>query len=108
MSQRVNKPNSALTEAPSQPVWGSLGLKRFFEKYFEDPDLQKKFKKIFYPFLGLLVVLDLLIHKEHATFLWDSIPGFWSIYGFIATVVMIIVSKAIGHAWLMKSEDYYD
>ncbi|OGX04646.1 MAG: hypothetical protein A3G87_02870 [Omnitrophica bacterium RIFCSPLOWO2_12_FULL_50_11] len=85
-----------------------MNLKRFLERYFEDPDLQKKFKRIFYAVLALLVVVDFFVHREHVTFLWDTIPGFMSLYGFVATVLMIVVSKAIGHAWLMKSEDYYD
>jgi hypothetical protein len=106
MNPQKNKTASRVEDS-RQPA-GSAKLKGFLERFFEDPDLKKKFTRVFYPFLGLLVILDLLVHKEHVTFLWDRIPGFWSVYGFIATVVMIVVSKAIGHAWLMKSEDYYD
>lgn len=105
MNPHKDEPSSTRIEVPQQT--GGHALKRFLEKFFEDPDLSKKFKKIFYPFIALLVILDVFLH-DHVTFLWDRIPGFWSVYGFLATVVMIVVSKAIGHAWLMKSEDYYD
>lgn len=68
----------------------------------------KTLKKIFYATLGLLVGADLVIHREHVTFWWDAIPGFSAFYGLLSTILIIVVSKAIGHAWLMKREDYYD
>ena len=61
-------------------------------------------------FAALVVVFgaDFFVHRHHATFIWDSIPGYGAVYGFVSCVVIIIVSKAIGHAALMKKEDYYD
>ena len=106
MNPHKDEPVSTPIEESRQT--GGLALKKFLEKFFEDPDLSRKFKRVFYPFIGFLVILDIFLHRDHVTFLWDRIPGFWSVYGFLATVVMIVVSKAIGHAWLMKSEDYYD
>ncbi len=85
-----------------------MNLGDFFRKYGEDDIFCKKAKKGFYVFLGLVVISDFFVHHDHVNFLWDKIPGWWSAYGFISTVVMIVLSKAIGHAWLMKSEDYYD
>lgn len=70
-----------------------------------------KVKKSLYIFLALIVVLDVVIglmHLKHATFAWDKIPGFLSLYSLISTVIIILVSKAIGHAVLMKKEDFYD
>ncbi len=70
-----------------------------------------KVKKFLYIFLVILVALDVLIgvmHLKHPTFAWDKIPGFLSLYSLISTVIIIVVSKAIGHAVLMKKEDFYD
>jgi hypothetical protein len=36
------------------------------------------------------------------------IPGWWSIFGFVACVLIIILSKWYGHLGIMTREDYYD
>jgi short subunit fatty acids transporter len=62
--------------------------------------------------LALLVLADAipaLVHKEdHAHTAVERWPGFWSLFGFIGCVVIILVSKAFGHAGIMQREDYYD
>ncbi len=61
--------------------------------------------------LGVLVVLDAIpgvVHKEHAHTAVERLPGFWAVFGFLGCVVLILASKAFGHAGIMKREDYYD
>ncbi len=61
--------------------------------------------------LALLVLADVipgLIHKEHAHTAIERLPGFWALFGFLGCVVLILLSKAFGHAGIMKREDYYD
>lgn len=61
--------------------------------------------------LGVLVVVDAipwLVHKEHAHTAAERFPGFWAVFGFLGCVVLILASKAFGHAGIMKREDYYD
>ena len=61
--------------------------------------------------LILLVVLDALpalVDKEYAHTEVEHLPGFWSIFGFLGCVLIILASKAFGHAGIMKREDYYD
>ncbi len=65
-------------------------------------------KKASYVALAAVVVADFFVHRHHAAFFWDNIYGFGAAYGFVSCVLIIVVSKAIGHAWLMKKEDYYD
>ncbi|MFC1524481.1 hypothetical protein ACFL6N_06790 [Thermodesulfobacteriota bacterium] len=66
--------------------------------------------KVCYGVLAALVVIDLiLVDKSHAhTWMEKLIPGWWSIYGFVACVLIIIVSKWFGHLGIMTREDYYD
>tara|TARA_Y100000031_G_C8130415_1_gene342621 strand:- start:8 stop:274 length:267 start_codon:yes stop_codon:yes gene_type:complete len=78
------------------------------EKYFENPVNMKKIKKLTYIVLFLLVLIDFFIHRHHVAFFWDKIPGFNALYGFIACILIIIVSKALGKHWLSKPEDFYD
>lgn len=64
--------------------------------------------------LGLLVLLVLadavpaFVDKQHAHTKIEHIPGFWSVFGFIACVLIVFVSKWFGHAGIMQREDYYD
>ena len=68
----------------------------------------KTVKKIGYGILVLLVIVDFIIPRHEIHFFGDKIPGFWSLFGFSACVVIIIVSKWLGKNGLMKDEDYYD
>ena len=64
-----------------------------------------------YALLALLVVIDalpFLVDKEPAHTKWEHLPGFWSLFGFIACTLIIFLSKGYGHAGIMQREDYYD
>lgn len=65
-------------------------------------------KKLAYSILVLLIVFDLIIPRQEVHFFGDKIPGFWSVFGFIACVLIIIVSKWIGRIGLRQDENYYD
>lgn len=61
--------------------------------------------------LVLLVAIDAipaLVDKHHAHTKAEHIPGFWAAFGFVACVLIILVSKWFGHAGIMTREDYYD
>ncbi len=67
--------------------------------------------RICYGVLVLLVVLDAvpaIVDKEHAHTAAEHLPAFWSVFGFGACVLIIILSKWYGHAGIMTREDYYD
>jgi hypothetical protein len=74
-------------------------------------DRLKLLVRLSYGVLALLIVIDAipaLVDKEHAHTSIEHLPGFWSVFGFLACVVIIIASKWFGHAGIMKKEDYYD
>lgn len=59
--------------------------------------------------LALVVLWDaIFVSKEHAHTMVEHIPGFWSLFGFAACVIIIIGSKWYGHQGIMTREDYYD
>jgi len=68
----------------------------------------KTVKKLAYGILVLLIVADFIIPRHEIHFFGDRIPGFWSLFGFISCALIIIVSKWLGHHWLVRDEDYYD
>ena len=71
-------------------------------------DNTKALKRIAYGVLAITVVLDFFIERHHNVFFWDEIPGFSAVYGFVSCVLIVVVSKALGHSWLERSEDYYN
>ena len=76
--------------------------------------LRRHLKVVIWICLGLLVVRVLadavpaIVDKHHAHTKAEHFPGFWSAFGFIACVLIVLVSKAFGHAGIMQREDYYD
>lgn len=61
--------------------------------------------------LALLVVIDavpMLVDKEHAHTAAERWPGFWAVFGFVSCALIVFLSKAFGHAGIMKREEYYD
>lgn len=77
--------------------------------YVGNPANAGRLRRMLYITLVLVVLADFLVHREHAEFLWDRIPGWSAFYGFISCALIIIVSKFLGHqCGLMKREDYYD
>ena len=83
-----------------------------FERNLEDPKRFKLIKKIFYITLVVIALAEIAVvyvfHLGHGHFRFENLPAFGSIYGFISCVLIIVISKLIGHLWLMKKEDYYD
>lgn len=77
--------------------------------FIGNPDNVGKLKKIGYLMLVATFLSDFFVHREHAIDFWDKIPGWGAFYGFVSCVVIILVSKFIGHqGGVMKREDYYD
>jgi hypothetical protein len=65
--------------------------------------------RLCYVGLGLLVAWDLIfVDKHHAHTAPEHWPFFWSVFGFLACALIIIVSKWFGHLGIMTREDYYD
>lgn len=61
--------------------------------------------------LVLLVIADAIpgiVSKHEAHTALERIPGFWSVFGFLSCVVLVIGSKAFGHCGIVRREDYYD
>jgi hypothetical protein len=61
--------------------------------------------------LVVLVLLDAvpaIVAKEHAHTAAEHIPGFWAAFGLLGCLLLVIVSKACGHLFVSRSEDYYD
>ncbi len=85
---------------------------KFLERQMENPVRFVRVKRWFYVGLILValaeIVLAIVFRGDHAHFSFESLPAWGSLYGFFSCVAIIVVSKLIGKAWLMRREDYYD
>ena len=68
----------------------------------------KTMKKIAYAALILIIVIDFFIPRHEVHFFGDRIPGFWSLFGFVACILIILISKWIGRLGIMQDENYYN
>jgi hypothetical protein len=77
--------------------------------YVGNPENSAKLKKMLYISLIIIVISDFFATRHHPHYIWDTIPGWSAFYGFVSCVLIIIVSKFIGHqGGVMKREDYYE
>ena len=74
---------------------------------------QKHLFGILYVCLAASILAGVLVNfpgqaEAQAHTVWQTIPGFSAIYGFVGCVLIIVVSKSLGHLWLQREEDYYE
>ncbi|MDF1632752.1 hypothetical protein [Mycoplana sp. MJR14] len=82
---------------------------RHIVDFFGDEAQTRLRRRLFYLVLVLVVAADFVVPREHAEYLWERLPGWSAAYGFGSCVLLIFVSKFLGHqGGLMRREDYYD
>jgi hypothetical protein len=64
--------------------------------------------------LALIDVADFLLHRfagfeslRHAEGPLEWLPGYYSVYGFVACALLVLIAKELRKV-LMRDEDYYD
>ncbi len=84
--------------------------------FFDKPGNVRIVLRILYLVCALLFlvdVADIVVHGlggpdlRHAERPWESWPGFYPIYGFVACVLLVLIAKQLRKI-LMRDEDYYD
>jgi hypothetical protein len=58
--------------------------------------------------LALVLALGSMVPPEQGEPFWEKLPFFEPAFGFLGCLLIIFVSKALGHLFLQKREDYYD
>ncbi len=77
------------------------------DKYiFDNPRNVNRLLWVFYALCILLVVADFVIHR-HTTMEWEKMPAFYAIYGFVAYVLLVLLSEILRKV-VMRKENYYD
>ena len=58
--------------------------------------------------LALAAALEFgLVHSPKRYFIGSDAPLFWAAFGLVGCVGIVVVSKWVGHAFLMKHDDPY-
>ena len=60
-----------------------------------------------YTICALFALADLFNYKHHLHFDFEYWPGFYSIYGWVACVALVLAATQLRKV-LMRDEDYYD
>ena len=74
--------------------------------FFDKPENVKRVLNVFYTLCVILVLADFVVHR-HIGLVWENIPAFYAIYGFVACVALVVVAKLIRKV-VMRNEDYYN
>ncbi|MDH3899781.1 MAG: hypothetical protein OEU51_01895 [Gammaproteobacteria bacterium] len=73
---------------------------------FDKPENVRRLLRILYLACALLLVADLFIHR-HVVHAWESLRGFYAVYGFVACIALVLLAKQLRRI-LKRPEDYYD
>ncbi len=61
---------------------------------------------------GCTFLLDFLFLSDafdkHAVYQWENWPGFYAIFGFVACLLLVLISKYILRPLVKRDEDYYE
>jgi hypothetical protein len=61
--------------------------------------------------LVVLVVLDAVpavVDKEHAHTALEHVPAFWTGFGLLGCLLLVVLAKMLGRLGISTREDYYD
>ena len=73
---------------------------------FDDPRNVKRAIYALYALCGISVIGEFVVHR-HVDHPWEGIFAFYSVYGFVACVLLVLIAKEM-RKFLMRREDYYD
>ena len=74
--------------------------------FFEKPENIRMILRVFFAICAVLVAADFVIHR-HTYIVWEEIPAFYAIYGFVACVILVLIATQMRKV-LMREENYYD
>ena len=72
-------------------------------------DKPRNVRRVVHGLAGVCVILaglDLVLHR-HVYHPWETMPGFYAVYGFVACVLLVLLAKEMRKV-LIRKEDYYD
>ncbi len=74
--------------------------------FFDKPENVTRLLRGFYAICLILLAADFVVHR-HIYLVWEKIPVFYALYGFVACVLLVVLAKQMRKV-IMRKEDYYD
>ncbi|MEA1967903.1 MAG: hypothetical protein U9N77_06760 [Thermodesulfobacteriota bacterium] len=74
---------------------------------FDKPENVKRLLVIFFSSVVILFVVDFFVHK-HAHFPFETWPVFYAVFGFVACVLLVLISRFVLRPLVKREEDYYE
>lgn len=76
-------------------------------RWIEKPGMLTRMWKIFVGVVIFLVVIDFFIPHEHTHLIFETIPGFSAVYGFVACTALVVFAKIL-RKLCKRDMNYYD
>jgi hypothetical protein len=73
---------------------------------FDNPRNVKRVIYALHAVCGFWLLGDLFVHR-HVDHPWEALFGFYSVYGFVACVLLVLFAKEMRKV-LRRKDDYYD
>lgn len=73
---------------------------------FDKPENLKRLLWIFHGICAGLFLIDVVFHR-HVIHPWETLFGFYSVFGFVACVALVLTAKEMRKV-LMRKDDYYN
>jgi hypothetical protein len=73
---------------------------------FDDQRNVKRVIYVLYAICGLSLLAEFFTER-HVDHPWEALWGFYSLYGFVACVILVLIAKEMRKV-IMRGEDYYD
>jgi len=76
-------------------------------RWIEKPGMLKRMWKIFVGIVVGLVAIDFVIPHDHTYLIFETIPGFSAVYGFVACTALVVFAKLL-RKLCKRDMKYYD
>ena len=73
---------------------------------FDNPRNIKRVIHTLYAVCGISLAAEFFVDR-HVDHPWEWLFGFYSVYGFVACVILVLIAKEMRKV-IMRREDYYD
>lgn len=70
------------------------------------PQNRQRIRNVLYVICALLVVADFVVHR-HTMISLEKLPEFYTIYGFVALVTVVLLAKLL-RKFVGREENYYE
>ncbi len=81
------------------------------EGWFDKENNIRKVLRVLFVACAVFLVVDIVYwatgYDKHPYLKWETWPGFYAVYGFVACVVLTLAAKYILRPLVKRSEDFY-